>query len=840
MSEEISWSTSYGEHRAEIALRADGSLWWRVISKGVEVLASARLQLCVRGDGDLMHDLLVVSEQRQRISEEYDVVVGKRVGRHSVDHEELQIRLRAGSGIEISVVVRAAPDGVALRSVLHDCEGRHVYGGDVPLCFRPNARAWMQSYTPWYEMPRYSTTLDAIGSGDYGFPLLVECGDDLFALVSESDLDGRYGGSLARYAGDGRFDVSLADDVLVDRMDLCTPWRAVLIGRLADIVASDLVNDLAPAAFAPPAEWIQPGRGGWSWWSDFYSGSSFEHQTRWLDYAAQRGWEHLLVDCGWDAAWMPELVAAASGKDMGVFVWVAWDNIGDAEAQKKLALWASWGVAGIKVDFMESESQERYRWYDAIITEAGRVGLMVNFHGSVIPRGWARTYPHVMTYEAVRGAEYYVFYGDPLTAEHNTILPFSRNVIGSADYTPVTFSAKNRDTSEGHELALAVVLESGLTHFADHIDEYAKRPIAEHVLEQVPAVWNETRLLAGYPGDLAVLARRDGDHWFVGGISAGPPRALELALDFLNNGSWTVEVVTDDGNGGLNSTITSMEPGCRLPVALVEHGGFVALLSPADTVARAPRIASQFALSVEPQLAAITPGDSVTVTVRTGMAEQDSVTVPPGWPAAVRLTATGDPEGVTSTWQVTAPIDLLPGTVGVIQVAVQTIGRRRADVAHARFVAPLAAGVTAAAGLQPVAASNGFGPVERDSSNGGGDPNDGTTMSIAGQTYTTGLGVCAPSRVDFFVGGSAARFTAVVGVDDESEPGTADAVCRVLLDGVVAQRLTLSRDANPMSIDIDVRNASVVSLVVETLDPTMPGAHVDWANAEFHAEARPL
>ena len=150
----------------------------------------------------------------------------------------------------------------------------------------------------------------------------------------------------------------------------------------------------------------------------------------------------------------------------------------------------------------------------------------MNFHGSTAPRGLERSWPNVLTSEAVLGAESYK--GDvavPITAAHNATLPFTRNAIGSMDYTPVTFSAARRQTSAAHELALSIVFESGLQHFADRPDAYLALPPARRWLRDVPPAWDDTRLLAGYPGDSATIARRSGRSWYVGAIAAGAPRA---------------------------------------------------------------------------------------------------------------------------------------------------------------------------------------------------------------------------------------------------------------------------------------------------------------------------
>jgi hypothetical protein len=263
-----------------------------------------------------------------------------------------------------------------------------------------------------------------------------------------------------------------------------------------------------------------------------------------------------------------------------ILLWFRWT---DLETQAERDLWLprvkQWGVAGVKVDFMNSDSQARYRWYDEILADTAEQRLLVNFHGAQAPRGQQRTWPHVMTSEGVRGAEYYTFNiaGRP-TAEHNTRLPFTRNVVGSMDYTPATFSPPFRQgvTSDGHEVALPVVYESGLTHLADRPETYVDYPEAEWLFDRLPTTWDDSELLGGYPGREAVIARRHRDRWFVGAIASGSPRTLSAPLSFFGGGRWLVEVVRD-GSDGLVRTARVMSAHETLRVAVPTHGGFAAI-----------------------------------------------------------------------------------------------------------------------------------------------------------------------------------------------------------------------------------------------------------------------
>ena len=213
---------------------------------------------------------------------------------------------------------------------------------------------------------------------------------------------------------------------------------------------------------------------------------------------------------------------------------------------------------------------------------------MVNFHGCTMQRGWARTFPHLMTMEGVRGAESYIF--DPkfpaAAPSHNTILPFTRNAVGSMDYTPVTFGDnKNKHlTTWGHELALSIVFESSWFHFADGVASYRATPdYVKDYLRYVPVVWDEVKYLAGTPGDSVVLARRHGNEWYIGGINGtDQPKTITVALDFLPTGAFEMNRI---GDGAVSREFAQAAPakvgsGDKLSIELLPFGGFAAHLVP--------------------------------------------------------------------------------------------------------------------------------------------------------------------------------------------------------------------------------------------------------------------
>lgn len=530
--------------------------------------------------GPLVRGLTPTGARRARVARSYRTPAGKRrVHRRSA--HALTLGFRRGA-LRMRLRVEASDDGVAYRYELPGRGAVRIAGERSTLAAPPRTRAWLQRYVSNYEGPYEPAQLVDVAPGRYAFPALLRLGRGSWALLAESGVRDWAASHLTTTAGEpGVLRVTPQGPTRAARPAV-TPWRAAVIGDLATIVASDLVESLGGRSQIADTGWIAPGRVAWSWWSDRFSPASYDRQLAFVDFAASLGWEYVLVDEGWDAAWMPQLVAEARTRGVGVLLWARWSDV-RTRAQQAAAfdLWRSWGVAGVKLDFPQSDGQPRMAWYEAVARSAAERRLLVNFHGCTVPRGIQRRWPNVMTMESVLGAENYRGANPAMTPAHNTTLPFTRNAVGSMDYTPVTFSTARRRTTAGHELALSVVFESGLQHFADAPSAYAERPLAAELLAQVPAAWDETRLLAGYPGRGATLARRRGATWWIGSIASGPARAVTTSLDFLPAGRrYRAAIVSDAPLDGLQRTERTVGASDVLDLPLAADGGAVAVLEP--------------------------------------------------------------------------------------------------------------------------------------------------------------------------------------------------------------------------------------------------------------------
>lgn len=483
---------------------------------------------------------------------------------------------------QLQLIIRAYDGGVAFRYRISGKKGERAKLLEEKTGFRLplEGRAWIQPYdtvtkwTPGYEQP-YQSDIH-IGQASpraegWCFPALFEARGH-WILLTEAGLDGSYTGAHLQPQSPGglytlRFPetaeaMGAGNSLPAAELPWATPWRVIIAGKdLGDIIESDLVKCLAPPPPSPTPGWVKPGRVSWSWWSDHDSPQHPERLRPFIALAAEMGWEYSLIDANWNRFPEDSLHALIRYADsLGVGLWL-WYNSGgphnEVEEQprdlmhertvrrREFQKLRDWGIKGVKIDFFQSDKQHIIQQYIEIMEDAAEFQILLNFHGCTLPRGWERSYPHLLTMEAVRGAETYSFNaGFPRQApRHNTILPATRNVVGPMDYTPVTFSHHNnpRLTTAAHELALSVLFESGAIHLADRVESYRSLPDeVKAFLREVPANWDETKYLYGRPGQEMVIARRKGSTWYVAGINGEEEeKSIALDLSFMPKGLHT-------------------------------------------------------------------------------------------------------------------------------------------------------------------------------------------------------------------------------------------------------------------------------------------------------------
>jgi hypothetical protein len=560
---------------------------------GSPLLAATRLGVQLQG-ADLRSGLALRHVTRRRVREAVHTVTGPRRSRTYRAGEAL---LTLHGARTLRLRVRVSDDGVAYRYEVPGAGTKELgeAGGFAPVAVR---KVWSAAHRPDGESLWGQGPWSGAGAQGQTLPTeLLRVGPgDRYVLVTEAGVDGRNAasrlvrdGATLRYglARQGQTTtngpVEHGDPLPVEMGEnWSSPWRVAIAGRLGTVTVSTLVADLARA---PKGDfsWVRAGTAAWSWWSENDSPSSLTRQEQYVDFAAKHGWRYVTVDAGWDklGTGLDALAAYAKARGVHLVLWFIRYQLTDpVQRAKALDRLAALGIAGIKVDFFDDETQPTMRLVDDILAAAAARHLVVDLHGFMVPRGLERTWPNLLSYEGVRGAEYYPIAArnpliSPPTAEHNAILPFTRGVAGPADATPVTFTAPGRRTSDAHELALALVLTTGLLHPADSIDAYAQRPAATAVLDELPATWDASRLVAGDPGRSATIARRHGSTWWVGSVAAGAAHTVHVPLRFLGTGRWRADVTQDAPGPDVATRTRTVRSTTTLTLHVEANGGFV-------------------------------------------------------------------------------------------------------------------------------------------------------------------------------------------------------------------------------------------------------------------------
>ncbi|HVK20425.1 MAG TPA: glycoside hydrolase family 97 catalytic domain-containing protein [Actinokineospora sp.] len=507
----------------------------------------------------------------------YSVMAGKSKSRTRTATETKLVFAKGTN--EITVFVRTSPDGVALRYELPS--GATVTSEKTSFELPTDAQLTYTPYDNDHEQQFVNAATSAVATGEFDLDLFAQNTNGSRVLLSESGVDGGYsGGRLTHTLGTGRFTVKLADAQVVLPGAFATPWRVASIGTTATVVESTLGADVAPAAKISDTSWIKPGIAAWLWFDGGKPAQADQAKLQsWVDYAQTQGWPYLLVDDGWKGVtWMADLVTYAAARNVKVMLWYNWADLDtDAERQAEFAKIAGWGVAGVKLDFMNSDVQARNQWYDATAAITAQYKLMVDFHGARLPVGIQRTWPHVLTTEGVRGEEY-----GSWSTEHAAAIPFTRGALGPTDFSPMSFQ-QSGPNSDAAELAMGVLYESGIMLPGSRIADYQARPEAQRWMRQIPTAWDETKFVSGDPTTGAVIARRDGDRWFVGSLHRGAAGTVSYPTTFLGTGKWHAEITTD-GTSGLVRTSKVITAGDTLSVATVANGGHTVRLTKVATV----------------------------------------------------------------------------------------------------------------------------------------------------------------------------------------------------------------------------------------------------------------
>jgi hypothetical protein len=362
---------------------------------------------------------------------------------------------------------------------------------------------------------------------------------------------------------------------------------------------STLETDLALPAKEADYSFVKPGSASWSWIMKKDDSITYDVQKRYIDWSAQMKWEYCLVDVDWDTKIgyekIKELADYASQKGVGLILWYnsagSWNTVTyhpkdkllfDLNRQKEFKRISEMGIKGIKVDFFGGDGQSMMKYYNDILQDALKYKLVVNFHGATYPRGWQRTYPNLVTMEALRGFENVTFSQEwaDLEANHCCVLPFTRNVFSPMDFTPVNLTEVPgiiRKTSSAFELALTVIFQSAVQHWAESPEGMAKVPeyIREY-MSTVPTQWDDIWFMDGFPGKFVVMARKSGKTWYVAGINGeANSKEINFTLPFITKDLKASLYTDGETNRSFSTSELQLRKGKKISLVLEPTGGFV-------------------------------------------------------------------------------------------------------------------------------------------------------------------------------------------------------------------------------------------------------------------------
>jgi alpha-glucosidase len=585
----------------------DGALRWSATRTGKTVIETSALGLRLSDGTVLGGDLTVTRNQHWTVHHTWSPVYGRdaRVTNH---YQEQRWSLRdTASGIRFGVQIRAYKTGVALRYVLLD-KGTATIADELTTFVLPDDTTVYSARDENAYLPVAPGAIPSTGtsSTDQGpltdLPLTATLPNGLIACVCESSrlnfprlmLSSVAGQSttlsafLMEHTARGSGPVETATTVTTP---FATPWRAVVIGSThAELVDNaELVLNLAPAAALTDTSWIKPGK-------VFRCELSTAAGLAGVDFAVARGLDYIEYDAGWygpeftttdatkpiAAIDLPSVISYATAQGIGVFLYV--NRLALTAADSLFGLYKSWGVAGIKLGFINDGTQAMTDQITGWAETAAKYRLLIDMHDDVRPFGYERTYPNYISLEGVRGNEQFP------TATHNVTLPFARNIGGPMDYT-ICYGQSRNKTTNAHQMAMAAVYYQPLNFlfWYDKPSKYANTASWPGLpwFNAVPTTWDESRTLAGSIGEYVAVARRNGSAWYLGAMTNETARTLSIPLSFLGDGTYTATVYAD-GTPGTSPfrtpvvvTTQTVTAATTLDVAMAEAGGQAIILKPA-------------------------------------------------------------------------------------------------------------------------------------------------------------------------------------------------------------------------------------------------------------------
>ncbi|HEY4787676.1 MAG TPA: glycoside hydrolase family 97 catalytic domain-containing protein [Bacteroidales bacterium] len=601
----------------------EGNATYSVFFAGKQILAPSKLGI-VREDEDFSTKLTLESASNvETVTDNYTLGYGKKLNCSYTGNKRI-FHVKSASGQKMDIIFQVSNDGVAFRYYFPDqsTEIKKIKQEISSFHFYKTTKAWLQhcpdAKTGWeHSQPSYEENYDmgiAVGTpapfqAGWVFPALFNY-EKYWFVVSETGLGRDYCASrLSQQSPDGEYSINFpqptenyTNGVVYPESKLpwYSPWRIIALGdNLATIAESTLGTDLAIPAKYDASAYLKPGHASWSWVIMKDNATIYSVQKEFIDYAADMKWQYCLIDADWDTQIgydkIKELADYAKTKNVGLILW--YNSAGDwnttpyhprnmmltkESRTREFQILKAFGIKGVKVDFFGADGQSMIDYYQDILEDAAKFGILVNFHGCTLPRGWQRTYPNLVNMEAIKGYEFLTFEqkNADLEASHSCMMPFTRNIFETMDFTPTCFSGIpriHRVTTNAFELALSVLFIAGIQHFAEIPSGMAKVPVyVKTFMQELPTTWEDVKFIDGYPGKLVIIARKSGNNWYVAGINGeNVEKTVSIKLPFLA-GNQSGQLITDGADSASfeNKTIT-LSPKQSVELKIKGNGGFV-------------------------------------------------------------------------------------------------------------------------------------------------------------------------------------------------------------------------------------------------------------------------
>ena len=603
----------------------DGRLVYSLAFHGKPVLEDSGLALELDDLPALGANVHITGSERGHGSDDYVLQFQKAGSVHDM-YNSVVVHLAesAPAHRQMEIEARAYNNGFAFRYLLpeENSGGKfHLRQEDTEFRLTSDATDWLlalPNYRSSYESEYVKLPTSALSNQGgvpsrflIGLPLLIHEPGVAWLSLTEADIEGNSSMYVTNPSGNwaGHYFVSKLSPRFDDpqyavegTLPHHSAWRVLAIADNPNrLIESTLQYDLNPPSRVEDTSWIHAGKASWNWWVNdvdaegkpAYTTVNMEH---YVDFAAQSGFRYMMLDAGWSGRDLthlngrvdvPALVSYAAKKNVQVWVWCYSESVMN-QMNEAFPLFEKWGVAGVKIDFINRDDQVGVQFYYDVARVAAEHHLMVDFHGTRTPWGMERTYPNVLSYEGVLGLENNKV-GRRDSPVDRTAFAFTRLLAGPMDYTPGAFNNATEDGfiaqntnpmamgTRAQQLALYVVFQSPIQMVSDSPQMYADQP-AFQFIRDVPASWDNTHVLNGEPGEFVTIVRRHGDDWYLGSITNWTSRTLQIPLSFLGSGEYRAEIYADASDAGANPKHVAIHKqivrrGQTLTLQLASGGG---------------------------------------------------------------------------------------------------------------------------------------------------------------------------------------------------------------------------------------------------------------------------